>query len=119
MYVNAEYLSDAATEEVRRFARVNPGCAAHIETRAKQARGSWPHRGPDRYVALQIVPQGAEPLRVLQQRTADRRGILLVYCGEGYYNRTGPRSAYGRAFEIAAQLQELVVATCCESEAVA
>ena len=116
MYINAEHLSDAAVDSICNFAEIHPGCAAYIEVRSQCAKGAWPHSGPDRYIALQIVPQGVEPLRALQSAAAERRGILLVYCGEGYWNRTGLRSAYGRAYDLAARLQELVATINCESE---
>jgi len=62
---------------------------AYVEERTQKARGTWPARGPDTYVAVQIVPEGVEPLKQLNHRVADNRGIKIVYCGEGYSNRCG------------------------------
>lgn len=63
--------------------------------------------GPDRYVAVQIVPPGVEPLQCLRRDVARKRGIELRYCGEGYWKNDGPRSMLGKALatahEIAAQ----------------
>lgn len=62
---------------------------AYIEERSQHAKGTWPHSGPDTYVAVQIVPDGVEPLQYLNRRAAERRGIEIIYCGEGYRNRCG------------------------------
>ena len=53
--------------------------------------------GPDTYVAVQIVPQGAIRLRSLQEHAAKKRGIIIRYFGEGYSKHRGPRSMLGRA----------------------
>lgn len=73
-----------------------------IETRSqppKTGRSGW--SGPDTYVAVQCVPEGTEPLRVLRQDTARKRGIHIKYFGEGYKRHHGPRSALGRALQAA------------------
>lgn len=49
------------------------------------------------YVAVQLVPEGVEPLEALRADLAERRGIQIVQCGEGYRRNDGPRSALGRA----------------------
>jgi hypothetical protein len=77
---------------------------AIVEIRGQHAKGTWPAQGPDTYVAVQIVPEGVEPLVVLNRRNAKLRGIEIVYCGEGYRNRTGSRSMYGRAVEEAERI---------------
>lgn len=68
-----------------------------IEKRTQRAAGTWPKKGPDAYVAVQIVPDDVEPLKVLRRDSARKRGIELIHCGEFYSNRTGPRSMYGVA----------------------
>jgi len=60
---------------------------AYLETRSQSAKGSFPHQGPDTYVAVQIVPNGAKPLVALNRNVAAMRGIEIIYCGEGYRNR--------------------------------
>lgn len=65
--------------------------------RSQHARGSWPSSGPDKYVAVQVVPDGVEPLKSLDRRIAARRGIEIHRFGEGYWNRTGPTSSLGKA----------------------
>ena len=71
---------------------------AHIEDRSQGAKGTWPRRGPDRYVAVQIVPEGQEPLKVLRKDWAARKGIEIKYCGEYYgTSSNGPRSMYAAA----------------------
>jgi hypothetical protein len=64
---------------------MNP--TAYLEVRSQHVVGTWPKCGPDRYVAVQIVPAGVEPLKCLNMAAAKRRGIQIVYCGEGYSNR--------------------------------
>ena len=82
---------------------------AIICVRSQHSVGSSSNRfgGPDRYVAVQIVPAGVEPLRCLRSDVAARRGIRIRYCGEGYSRNSGPRSMLGQALakadEIAAQ----------------
>lgn len=80
---------------------------AIIETRSQRASGRWPKQGPDHYVAVQLVPDGVEPLTSLRYDVAAKRGIEIVRCGEYYWNSTGPRSRYAaamkRAEEIAAE----------------
>ena len=56
---------------------------AHVEVRSQKAAGKWPKIGPDKYVAVQLVPQGVEPLTQLRQDTAKKRGIEIVRFGEG------------------------------------
>jgi len=85
------------------------GMKAYVEERRQGAKGTWPARGPDTYVAVQIVPEGVEPLKQLNHRVAAHRGIEIVYCGEGYSNRCGSgRSMLDRARtkaeEIAAEI---------------
>ena len=70
---------------------------AHVEVRSISPLGTWPARGPDKGVSVQIVPNGVERLKTLNSRAAEKRGIEIINCGVGYYNRTGPASMYGRA----------------------
>ena len=74
------------------------GETALVEVRSQHAKGGsgW-KSGPDRYVAVQIVPAGVDPLLSLNSRVAKCRGIEIRQFGEGYSNRTGPRSSLGMA----------------------
>ena len=62
---------------------------AFVEVRSQHSKGSSSSRfgGPDTYVMVQVVPDGVEPLSCLNHRVAKKRGIELIYCGEGYSNR--------------------------------
>ena len=71
---------------------------AIIETRSQKASGrAWPSKGPDKYVAVQLVPDGVQPLDALREDIAKNRGIEIIRCGEYYWNSTGPRSRYAKA----------------------
>jgi hypothetical protein len=72
---------------------------AYVEIRTQKSRGTWPRSGPGMYVAVQVVPDGQEPLTVLRSDIARKRGIDIVRFGEGYWNRTGPRSSFGIALD--------------------
>lgn len=58
---------------------------AYVEIRGQHSRGSSANQfgGPDTYVAVQIVPEGQEPLTVLNRYHAAKRGIEIKYFGEG------------------------------------
>lgn len=60
---------------------------AFVEVRSQKPKGKSPRCGPDRYVAVQIVPDGQPKLKVLNTKIAAQRGIDIIYCGEGYSNR--------------------------------
>lgn len=79
---------------------------AIVEIRSQKSRGTFPKCGPDRYVAVQVVPDGVQPLTVLRSDVAKKRGIEIIHCGEGYRQHTGPRSAFGQALESAKKLAE-------------
>jgi len=53
---------------------------AYIEVRSQHSRGSSAHQfgGPDTYVAVQMVPEGVEPMSALIQSAADKRGIIII-----------------------------------------
>jgi hypothetical protein len=73
-------------------------CTAYVEIRSINAKGTWPHRGPDKGVFVQIVPEGEKPLRVLNRKVAKKRGIIIIDCGVGYGQRyTSPNSMYSKA----------------------
>ncbi len=73
-------------------------CTAYLEVRSISAKGSWPHRGPDVGVYVQIVPTGEQKLKVLNRNVARRRGIIIIDCGVGYRLRgTSPKSMYSQA----------------------
>lgn len=94
---------------------------AYVELRSQKSVGSGFRRfgGPDRYVAVQIVPEGVAPLRVLNHRAAARRGIRIVWCGEGYAEHDGPRSSLGQALDRAARLAAAINAGAMAPEEVA
>ena len=82
---------------------------AYVEVRNQHAKtGSSGRKGPDAYVAVQIVPEGVERLRVLNHAVAAKRGIEIQIIDEGYSLHTGPRSRLGQAIrkaeEIAAKI---------------
>jgi len=79
---------------------------AIAEIRSQRRRGG---HGPDTYFAVQVVPDGVQPLLSPNRKAAKRRGIEIIYCGEGYSGRqqTG-RSMYNqakrKACEVAARI---------------
>ena len=79
---------------------------AIIEKRSQKSSGKWPKQGPDHYVAVQIVPDGVEPLTALRTDVAAKRGIQIIRCGEFYGHSTGPRSRYAAAMAEAQQIAE-------------
>lgn len=76
---------------------------AYVEARKQHSVGSGNGKfgGPDVYVAVQIVPSGTNPLRVLNAKHAKTRGITIKYFGEGYSRHDGPSSMYGQALDAA------------------
>lgn len=72
---------------------------AYIETRSQKAKGRWPKQGPDTYVAVQLVPDGIEPLKYLNHKVAEVRGIKIKIFGEGYSRNSGPKSMLGIALK--------------------
>lgn len=83
---------------------------AYVEVRSQKSVGSsrGGFGGPDRYVAVQIVPDGVEPLGCLNPHVAKKRGIEIKYFGEGYSKNTGPRSSFGRAMKEAMEFAESI-----------
>jgi len=79
---------------------------AIIEHRSQSPSGTWPKQGPDKYVAVQLVPEGVEPLTALRADSAAKRGIEIIVCGEYYWNSKGPRSMYAKAIAKAKQIVE-------------
>lgn len=76
---------------------------AYVEIRSQHSRGSSAHQfgGPDAYVAVQVVPDGAERLTCLREDMARKRGIEIRHFGQGYRQHNGPRSMFGQALEAA------------------
>lgn len=72
---------------------------AFVEERSQKSRGgSSGFGGPDRYVAVQVVPDGVKPLSYLNSRVAKLRGIEIIWCGEGYSrNQSTNRSSLVQA----------------------
>jgi len=83
---------------------------AQVEVRGQHSRGANAQGfgGPDTYVAVQVVPEGVEPLRRLDRKAAARRGIELIYVGEGYDEHRGPRSSLGRAIRKATEIADRI-----------
>lgn len=78
---------------------------AFVEVRSQPTKGRGWATGPDTYVAVQVVPEGIQPLVVLNSRTATLRGIEIIHCGEGYSNRQKTtHSMLGKALAEAKQL---------------
>jgi hypothetical protein len=69
-----------------------------------------PHRkGPDKYIAVQVVPIGQQKLKILNSRIAAIRGIDVIHCGEGYSNRqNNPHSMYNIAIRKAKEIINLI-----------
>jgi hypothetical protein len=68
--------------------------------RSQHSRGSSARAfgGPDRYVAVLIVPDNVEAPKVLNHSVLKKRGITLKYFGEGYSRRCATeRSMLGKA----------------------
>lgn len=86
------------TDTLRGDAKTYKVC---IRSQHSRGGGAGKYGGPDTYVAVQVVPAGAEPLTHLRQDVARRRGIKICYFGEGYAAHTGPTSALGRAIAAA------------------
>jgi hypothetical protein len=79
---------DEAAAFLRDVSRPLPKARAYLCTRRN-------------YVAVQIVPDGAAPIVILNRATARERGILILNFGEGYRRRSGRHSAYGQAIAAA------------------
>lgn len=73
---------------------------AYVEVRSQHSVGSsvGVFGGPDTYVAVQVVPDGVARLKVLRRDIAEKRGIEIVYFGDGYHrNQRTMRSKLGSA----------------------
>jgi hypothetical protein len=84
---------------------------AYVEVRSQSPKGSSSggFSGPDTYVAVQVVPEGVTPLTTLNRNVASKRGIKIIYCGEGYSNRQAtPRSMLRQAKAEAQQIAEKI-----------
>lgn len=80
---------------------------AIIETRTQSTGGAARLSGkPDAYVAVQLVPEGVNPLIVLREDSARKRGIKIIRCGDYYTKSTGPRSNYAKAMADAQRIVE-------------
>ena len=84
---------------------------AYVEIRRQSRRGasSGSYGGPDTYVAVQIVPEGAERLKILRRDLMKKRAIFWLYAGEGYStNKKTSRSSLRRAIDAAQQFAEAI-----------
>ena len=81
---------------------------AYVEERTQKATGQWPRQGPELYVAVQVVPDGVVKLKALNNSVAEKRGIKIIYCGEGYGRNYGPRSAIYAARRKAEQIADRI-----------
>ena len=78
---------------------------------APTGRGGW--KGPGKEIRVMVSPRPltAEELDHPHQRYWLKRiGIRVHGCGTYYWNRTGPRSAYGAATRAASRLVAQVAA---------
>jgi len=75
---------------------------AYVEVRSQ----SRPKFGPDTYVAVQVVPEGAVRLKVLNYKIAKKRNIEIIHCGEGYWKSQGPGTRLGKALQRAEKLAQ-------------
>ena len=82
-----------------------------VFVRSQHSRGSSSHTfgGPDTYVAVVSGPEPLNHRTPLNQYNLSRRGYTITYCGEGYREHSGPRSALGRALARAAELVTMEV----------
>jgi hypothetical protein len=81
-----------------------------IVTRSQHSNGAGgpgTFGGPDRYMAVLVVPDGAQVPKTLNQSVLAKRGIKYIYIGEYYGEHTGPRSKYARLLECAYAVREL------------
>ena len=68
---------------------------AFLKIKSQKSRGSGNgFGGPDTYVAVQLVRSGQTRLESLNLKAAAKRGITLLYCGEGYSKSSGPGADY-------------------------
>ena len=75
-----------------------------IATRSQRARrGRGGFSGPDQYMAVLSIPDGAQVPGCLNQRVLAMRGIGIHYTGQFYSRHMGPRSAYARCWANARQ----------------
>jgi hypothetical protein len=67
-----------------------------VEVRSQKSKGAGRNKfgGPDTYIAVQVVPEGVTRLAVLNEKIARKRGIVIRFFGEVYYQHQGPRSRY-------------------------
>ena len=69
--------------------------------------GSSRYTRPDMYVAVQLVPEGVEPLKVLREDSAKKRGIEIIRCGDFYNGRTG-NGSNSRSRTNSSKIQKLI-----------
>jgi hypothetical protein len=78
--------------------------------RTQHRKGGW---GPDRYMALVVVPEGV-PFDIdrtpLQLSRLASKGIKMRWIGEYYSDHTGPRSAFSRLEVEALSMAEQIYA---------
>jgi hypothetical protein len=87
------------------------GLVAQVHVRSQKsvgAGGPGQFGGPDTYVAVTVSPHGVDVPYTLRADVLAKRGIALVYFGEGYAAHQGPRSALGQELESARVFAESV-----------
>ena len=70
----------------------------------KPKTGRSGEHGPDTYVAILTVPDGAVIPDVLNRHVLAKRGIGIDQIGEGYSRHRGPRSMLGQAIALAEEI---------------
>lgn len=69
-----------------------------LHIRSQHAKtGGCGYRGPDTYVAVTCAPDDVEVPESLNRKVLLKRGIGIVYFGDGYRAHDGPRSMLGKA----------------------
>jgi hypothetical protein len=99
---------------------------AFVEVRSQHSKGgnNGKFGGPDTYVAVQVVPAGVAKLSSLNRKIAAKRGIKIIYCGEGYSGhdkteRSGLGAAKAKAKRIAADINRPLNAMLADEAALA
>lgn len=65
-------------------------------------------RGRDRYVAVTLAPPGVSVPYTLRSDVLARRGIIILYFGDGYSRYRGARSLLGLAIASATRVADIV-----------
>lgn len=67
-----------------------------IRSQKSVGRSSSKFGGPDSYIAVIEVPEGAIVPKVMRRSLLEARGIVIHYCGEGYSAHTTKKTSMWR-----------------------